>query len=385
MNIVHIYKDYYPVMGGMENHIRQLAEDQAAQGHEVTVLVTNTEGRTTREMLNGVRVIKASRQVNVQSAPLSIAFPHLMRQATALADIAHLHAPYPPGEATNLWCGRSKRTLITWHSDIVRQKTLLRFYTPVLRQVIRRADRILPTSDAYARSSPWLHDVMDKCVTVPLGVDATRFNATQAVTSRAQQIRSEILARWAAPTSMPTVLLSVGRLRYYKGLDDLIRAMPMLPGCIAVIAGRGPMEAAWKALAAELGVADRVHFAGNVSDADLPAYYRASDVYVLPANERAEAFGIAILEAMASSLPVVCTEVGTATSWVNQHDVTGLVVPARNPSALAQALQQLHDNPDQRVCMGAAARQRIEAEFTLARMIERVMDVYRSVLPRTSR
>ncbi|HEY3341518.1 MAG TPA: glycosyltransferase, partial [Anaerolineae bacterium] len=229
MNIIHIYKDYYPVLGGMENHIRQLAQAQAALGHQVTVLVTSTTGHTQRETLDGVRVIKAARQVNVQSAPLSVAFPALVRQETANCDIAHLHAPYPPGEACNLWFGRARRTVITWHSDIVRQKTLLRLYAPVLRKVLRQADCILPTSDAYARSSPWLRDVLEKCVTVPLGVDATRFNATPSNLARAKQIRSELLMHWPPPKPTPLVLLSVGRLRYYKGLDDLIRAMPMLP------------------------------------------------------------------------------------------------------------------------------------------------------------
>ncbi len=380
MNITHIYKDYYPVLGGMENHIRQLAEAQAAQGHQVTVLVTNTAGRAIRETLNGVRIIKAGRQVNIQSAPLSIAFPSLVHRETTNRDIVHLHAPYPPGEVCNLLFGRARRTIITWHSDIVRQKTLLRVYAPLLRQVLKRADRILPTSNAYARSSPWLHQHLDKCTTVPLGVDVTRFSATAANVERAQHIRSELLSLWPTPNTTPLVLLTVGRLRYYKGVDDLIRAMPVLPNTMAVVAGRGPMETAWRALAAKLGVADRVYFAGDVSDTDLPSLYRAADVYVLPANERAEAFGIAILEAMASGLPVVCTEVGTATSWVNQHEQTGLVTPARNPEALARAIDRLQRNPDQRRQMGDAARERIEKEFTLDKMIQRVLDAYQVAL-----
>jgi rhamnosyl/mannosyltransferase len=380
MNIIHIYKDYYPVLGGMENHIRQLAEAQVAQGHRVTVLVTNTTGRTIRETLNGVNVIKAARQVNVQSAPLSVAFPSLVHGETYGCDIAHLHAPYPPGEVCNLWFGRAKRTVITWHSDIVRQKTLLRLYAPLLRQVLQRADCILPTSAAYARSSPWLREHLNKCTAIPLGVDAERFGATPANLARAQQIREKLLAHWPSYKPTPTLLLSVGRLRYYKGLDDLIRALPRLPEALAVIAGRGPMEAAWKALATELGVAERVFFMGDVSDEDLPALYRAADLYVLPANERAEAFGIAILEAMASGLPVVCTEVGTATSWINQDKQTGIVVPAKSPDILASAIEHLQRDPDQRQHMGSAARQRIEDEFTLDKMIQRVLEAYQITL-----
>ena len=379
MRILHIYKDYYPVIGGIENHIRQLAEAQAAQGYSVAVLVANTSKKTEVDTVNGVRVIKTGRQFNVQSAPLSAALPFTLRRETAGADIAHVHSPYPPGEAANLWFGRARKTILTWHSDIVRQKTLLRFYAPTLRRVIRRADRILPTSDAYARSSPWLSPHLDKCVAVPLGVDVARFQPAVMLSSRAATIRGRILA--TSPTSAATtVLLTVGRLRYYKGIDDLIRAMPQLPDAISVVAGTGPMIVPWKTLAQELGVSERVLFVGDVSDDDLPAFYQAADIYVLPANVRAEAFGVAIIEAMACGLPIVCTDIGTATSWINQHNSTGYVVPPQDPPALAASILNLQNSPFLRRQMGMASRQRVMEEFTIDKMIQRVDDVYHQAL-----
>jgi len=132
-------------------------------------------------------------------------------------------------------------------------------------------------------------------------------------------------------------------------------------------------------LAQQLGIGERVIFVGEVSDAELPAYYHAADIYVAPANSRAEAFGLAILEAMASHLPVISTEVGTATSWINQDGVTGFVVPARQPQAMAQAIQRLGDAALRRT-MGAAARRRVQAEFTFERMVARIEDVYREAL-----
>ena len=363
----------------MEGHVRQLAEAQVAQGHQVTVLVTNTSTHGDIEMLNGVRVVNTGRQLNIQSAPLSAEYPFALRRETTDADIAHVHSPYPPGEAINLWFGCAKRTVITWHSDIVRQKTLLRFYAPILRRVIARADAILPTSDTYARTSPWLRKHLMKCTAVPLGIDISRFDNTPAVAARAADIKQAFISSWHGLAHPSTILLTVGRLRYYKGVDDLIRALPDLPEALAVVVGSGPMELTWRALAEERGVAERVIFAGDVSDADLPAYYRAADIYVLPANERAEAFGIAILEAMASNLPVVCTEVGTATSWVNQHNITGLVAPAKSPEALVRTIQQLQRDASMRKRMGDAARLRVLTEFTQQRMIERVMAVYQQL------
>ena len=139
----------------------------------------------------------------------------------------------------------------------------------------------------------------------------------------------------------------MGRLRYYKGLDTLIRALPQIPARL-VVAGIGPMEAEWKALAAELGVAGRISWLGEVSDDDLPALYHAADLFVLPASHKSEAFGLVQVEAMAAGLPVVCTELGTGTSYVNLHGVTGLVVSPRDPDGLAAAINALLADPERR-------------------------------------
>jgi glycosyltransferase involved in cell wall biosynthesis len=376
MNIVHIYKDYYPVLGGMENHIKDLAEAQVRAGHSVTVLVTQVPGKPAEQgTLNGVRVIKARRQLNVQSAPIAFSFPREVARNTSGADIVHLHAPYPIGEMCNLWFGRGRKTIISWQSDIVRQKTLLKVYAPVLRRVVARADRILPSSDIYARTSPWLRDQLHKCTAVPLGIDAGRF----ARTPESKQHAAALRASWLAQVPQlrdPLVLLSAGRFRYYKGLGDLIRAMPSVPNAIAVLVGNGPMETEWKSLAQSLNVADRVLFPGSPSNDALPAYFQAADVFAFPSNSRAEAFGIAMLEAMASGLPAISTEVGSATSWINQDGVTGLVIPPEDPAALARAIEQLR-GPDFRAKAGNAARQRVRDEFTRERMVTRVMQAYK--------
>jgi glycosyltransferase involved in cell wall biosynthesis len=377
MKILHIYKDYEPVFGGIENHMRDVAVAQAAQEHDVTVLVTQLPGLPAADTrTNGVRVVKARRQLNVQSAPIAVSFVNDVARLSRGVDIVHLHAPYPIGETANLIAGRGRKTVISWHSDIVRQKTLLKVYAPFLRRVLRKADRILPASEAYARSSPWLSPHLDKCTIVPYGVDSARFAAAPTTRERAAAIRAAWLR---AKPDARLILLSVGRLRYYKGLDDLIRALPGMPDALVVLAGDGPMGDAWKALAHELGVADRVLFAGSPSNTELPAWFQAADAYVLPANSRAEAFGIAVIEAMASGLPVITTEVGSATSWINQDGVTGFVAPPLDPAGLAVAIGKLGD-ASHRARLGAAARARAASEFAPALMHERIMHVYRQLL-----
>ena len=366
MRILHIYKDYYPVVGGIENHIKMLAESQVQGGHSVTVLVTHPMARTCVEEINGVRVIKAARLATVASAPLSISLPLILRHQNP--DIAHLHFPYPVGELSQLICGRAARVVITYHSDVVRQKGILRVYRPLLWRVLRRADRIIATSPNYVESSPYLSLVRAKCTVIPLGVDLDRFQ--QADTGQAERIREE----YGTP-----LLLFVGKLRYYKGLQYLLAAMSGMPWKLLVV-GSGPMEAEWRQLATSLGLTEKVFFLGHVSDARLPAYYHASDLFVLPACERSEAFGAVQIEAMASGLPVVCTELGTGTSFVNVHEQTGLVVPARDSAALTAGIRSLLRDERRRRQMGELARARAVQEFSKQTMTDRIARLYSKVL-----
>jgi rhamnosyl/mannosyltransferase len=278
-------------------------------------------------------------------------------------DVAHLHFPYPLGELANHFFGHARKTVITYHSDIIRQKYLRVAYAPLLARVLARADRIIASSPNYIASSPVLARYKNKCVVVPLGIDPTPFEISPSGSlSYGEKDRVR--------------LLFVGHLRYYKGVNYLIEAMPETPRAQLTIVGSGPMERAWRELAQRLNVSERVTFAGEVSDAELPGYYAASDIFVLPASERSEAFGAVQLEAMASGKPVVCTELGTGTSFVNVNEETGLVVPARDSDALARAINRLIDDPALRARMGAAGRARVRDKFTLEKMVDQVMQVY---------
>jgi rhamnosyl/mannosyltransferase len=212
-----------------------------------------------------------------------------------------------------------------------------------------------------------------------LGTDVAQFAQTKPET--VNDLRSSM--QWYGSPAGETprfILLSVGRLRYYKGLDDLICALPQIPNAQYVIVGDGPMVDEWKQLARSVGVGDRVFFVGEVGDAELPYYYAACDLFVLPANARAEAFGTVLVEALAAGKPVISTEVGTGTSWVNVHGQTGLVVPPHDPPALAAAVNQLLSDDQLRQQMGHSAQIRAYEEFTVERMIDRVYAEYDRLL-----
>lgn len=367
MNILHLYKDYYPVLGGIENHIKFLAEAQVAAGHQVTVLVCAPGKHTLTETISGVTIIKAGRLLTAASMPLSIAQP--LELARLRPDIVHLQSPYPLGEVANWLTKRAKATIISYQSDIVRQQKWLLIYGPFLRRILRAADRIIVTTPQYIEISPWLKPIREKCTVVPIGIDLNRFTPGQKPT--VQQVQSDLFK-----------LLFVGRLRYYKGLDTLLKALVHIPETHLTIVGIGPMEAEWKALSQELCLTERVTFAGEIDDAHLPAYYQQADLFVLPANARAEAYGIVLIEAMASGLPCVTTELGTGTSWIVQDGVTGFVVPPQDPPTLAQAINILRSDETQRRQFGRAALARAQTEFSQQVMVDNIMHIYDEVLNR---
>lgn len=361
MKILHLYKDYFPVVGGIENHIKLLAEAQAARGHDVTVLVTSLNRASHIENLNGVRVIFASRLFNLSSAPFSREMFSRVREFET--DITHLHSPYPFGEIANHFFGRARASVLTYHSDIVRQRVMGALYTPLLHRVLARVNTIIATSPNYIESSHVLRAWQDKCVVVPLGIPVA---STRALENREPGLGRE--------------LLFVGKLRYYKGLNYLLQALQFLPDARLTIVGNGPMEHAWKALANQLNLTERVRWAGEVSDLELDAYYSACHVFVLPCSERSEAFGAVQLEAMAAAKPIVSCDVNTGVSWVNQNEITGLVVPPKTPRALADALARLLNDGAVRQQFGNAGRARVEHEFTIEKMAAGVMRVYERAL-----
>ncbi len=360
MNILHIYKDYFPVLGGIENHLKMLAEAQVQAGHDVAVLVCSPDAKTYTEMINGVQVIKAGRLLTAASMPLSIAQPwQILRRKP---DITHIQSPYPLGEFANWLVGRAKASVITYQSDVVRQKNLLRVYGPILKQVLRKVDRIITSTPRYIESSTWLQPVSEKCRPVPLAVDTTRFTPVERT-----------------PTDT-LKLLFVGRLRYYKGLDTLLKALPATPNVHVTLGGTGPMEVECRALVTELNLSSRVTFAGDITDEDLPSYYQQADAFVLPSNARSEAFGIVLLEAMATGLPCISTELGTGTSWIVQDGVTGLVVPPKDPPKLAEAINKLASDVALRQQFGKAGLERIRTTFTPERMVSGIMEVYEEAI-----
>jgi rhamnosyl/mannosyltransferase len=359
------------VVGGIENHVQQLAQGLQGRGHAVEVVTTAPGAEAGAEEVGGVQV-RRHRAVRARaSTPLSpgLAIDLLRRRLarTDRPDVIHLHAPYPPAELVWLagaW-GRSRPVaVVTHHSDIVRQRWAGAAYRPLQRLVLRRADGVVATTDAYRRTSRVLQAV-DEVHVLALGVDPDRFTPP------------------AVDAAGPRRLLFVGRLRHYKGLDHLLRALAGAPeGPGLDVAGTGPEEAGLRALAEELGLSGRVGFLGDVTDEELPGRYRDALALVLPADNRAEAFGTVQLEAMASGTPVISTRLGTGVDEVNLDGVTGLTVPVADTAALATAVGRIAGDQDLRRRLGEGGRRRVLDRYSRELMVDRHEALYTELLDR---
>ena len=371
MKVVQIYKDYYPpVKGGIEGHINLLARGLKKNGIDVQVLVSNTRNCLQTEQIDGIEITKVPQMGRLSSAPINPTLHLWMYKLGQGADILHFHFPNPTAVMAYLLCrGLRAKVVATYHSDIIRQKFLGKAFAPFMDLFLAKTDTILATSPNYIEQSKVLSDFKDKCVVVPLGIDMARFELASEDNDKLKKIQSRF---------DKAVILFVGRFRYYKGLHVLIDAMQNVDATLLLI-GAGPLESQLRLQVVERKLQDRVHFLGELSDEQVNLYLNGCDVFVLPSIFKSEAFGIVQLEAMACGKPAICTELGTGTSFVNQHRKTGLVVRPEDSKALAEGINFLLADRDMLQSMGKAGRQRVIKHFTSDRMIQNTIDVYRNL------
>ena len=371
LKVLQVYKDYYPpVVGGVEGHINLLANGLKDRGIKVEVLVSNTRAKLEIENINGIRVIKVPQLGRFASAPLNASLSTWVRRLGKEADVIHFHFPNPTGEMASLLAGLHSKIVVTYHSDIIRQANLAKVYSPFLRRFLKRSEVIIATSPPYVESSEVLRHFRDKCRVIPFGIDLSRFRLNTERSGQAAAIRRI----YGGP-----IALFIGKFRYYKGLYVLLEAMKMVQGSLLLV-GIGPMERDLKKrVAVDDDLRGKVFFLGELSDEDVVNHLHACDVFVFPSIFRSEAFGIVLLEAMACGKPLVSTELGTGTSFVNQHKETGLVVPPNDVKALAGAINYLFVNPGVRERFGKAAKARVEKYFCLDSMVDDVIRTYQDI------
>jgi glycosyltransferase involved in cell wall biosynthesis len=273
------------------------------------------------------------------------------------ADVVHFHFPWPFADVLHLLGRTKKPTVMTYHSDIVRQKALGAVYGPLMRRTLRSMSAVVATSPAYAQTSEALMECVTKerLKTIPLGIIDYRDEPHPVDAQR------DMANRLGLAADEP-YFLALGVLRYYKGLHTLIEAARHVNAKI-VIAGSGPERGRLAELARQTG-ASNVVFAGQVTHEEKVALLKGCRAMVLPSHLRSEAFGMVLVEAAMFGKPMVCCEVGSGTSYVNQHGVTGFVVAPEQPKELAGAMNVLLSDDALAAHMGQAAREHYETLFS---------------------
>lgn len=367
LRVLEVNKAYYPHIGGIETVIRQYAEELGKRdGFEVRVLVCRGDkGGMSREKINGVDVTRCGSMGTYFSCPLSGQFVRKFREMAAKSDVVHIHVPFPLADAALLLSGFKGKVIVSWHSDVVKQKKLLMLYKPFMKSLLKRADRILVATEGHIDGSAYLPEFRDKCVIVPYGI------VPEDYTSVAPE---DYLTQKCTYKDSIKVMFS-GRLVYYKGIDVLINAFPSVKNCELFICGEGELEPMLRDSVAVQGMSDRVHFLGFLPEKDLRRAFADCDIFVLPSVERSEAFGIVQLEAMVCGKPVINTSLPSGVPFVSIHGETGITVPPSDSAALAFAINRLANDSELREKMGSAAAERVKTIFSENIVIDRLCGV----------
>jgi len=370
MRVLHFYKTYYPdSVGGIEQVIRQMCVGTGRLGVSNTVLSLSREKNLVPIAFEGHTVHRVPLDFELASNACSVASLGALARLAREADVVHYHFPWPFMDLAHFVARVNKPTVVTYHSDIVRQKTLLRLYQPLKQRFLRSVDAIVATSPNYMESSPVLGRYRDKTRIITYGLDQSTY----------PQPDPARLAQWRERIG-PKFFLFVGVLRYYKGLHVLLEAAAGTNYPV-VIVGAGPEEARLKAQAQSLGLTN-VLFVGAVGEEDKVALLTLCHALAFPSHLRSEAFGISLLEGAMYGKPMISCDIGSGTTYINIDGETGLVTPPDDAQALGAAMRTLWEQPEMAREMGVRAAQRFQDVFTADRMAASYTALYREVVAR---
>jgi glycosyltransferase involved in cell wall biosynthesis len=371
MRVLHLSKFYPPVRGGIESVTHTLVTEMSARGLVADVLCSNTCFKTERS--NGkfgeciTRAASFGRLLSTSVAPI---FVYELWKIRKTYDIIHVQMPDPLSCLALLIVRPNVPIVLHWQSDVVKQRWALKLYSLFQSALLKRANHIIATSQAYADASPSLLKNKDKTSIIPIGIPDRK----AAELNRTFEYEKIINGK--------KLVFSLGRMTYYKGFHNLIKAAKYLDeDCVVVLGGEGELLNNYRRLIKEQGLTDKVHLIGEIPDDVAQWFFEKCDVFCLPSTFRSEAFGVVIVEAMVASRPVVATTIeGSGVPWVNQDGETGYNVPINSPQLIANAINKLLLDSNLRMQMGEAARQRYLFHFSSHKMVDSIVELYTSLL-----
>ena len=356
MKVLQLGK-FYPILGGVEKVMWDLTEGLGLSGIDCDMLCAS-ETPQVIHINDHSRCICVKSLFKAAATMISPAMVFYLRKHSAEYDIIHIHHPDPMAALALRLSGYKGRVILHWHSDILKQKLLLRLYMPLQKWLVRRAEKIVGTSPVYVNESKYLQKAKEKITFVAIGVEPLKPEP-------------------AVEQEFKTVF-SLGRLVEYKGYKYLVEAAKYLPDNYrVVIGGEGPLHAELQAQIDALGLGGKVSLLGRVPQERVPGLFGNCSVFCLSSIMKTEAFGIVQIEAMSCGKPVVATRIpGSGVSWVNEDGFSGLNVQPCSGKEIAQAVMQITADPEtyRRYCLNA--RVRYEQMFTKQVMIDKCLNIY---------
>lgn len=363
LRILHVSDAYYPYPSGVTEYVHNLTEALRRLGHEVSILTGHYEGEEPQPgvyRLGQVLYVPLNR--SFATLPVGLRLPYEVRNFIAQNrfDLLHLHGPFPPG--LSFWALHYSKSvniasfLSAGFSFKARGARIFNLLFRVHNRMIH--GRIAVSRAAVKTFAPYMPGEYE---IIPPGVDTDLFHPAPRPRTPSDGLR----------------ILYLGRLDRRKGLPVLLKAFPrilsQLPDARLLVVGRGPLEPLCRGLAVKLGIADRVDFFGFVPKEELPRYFQISNLYCSPAIG-GEAFGVVLLEAMASGLPVVASNI-PGYEEVIEDGINGLLVPPQNPELLAQAVIGVLKNPELKARLALHGR-RFALTHSWGRIARRVEGFY---------
>ncbi len=362
MRVLHVYKTSFPLTkGGVEQFFAHLTLSSDPKRVEHTILAMHA-GPERQDFCEGqVRIVAIPFSFQLLSTPFSWRYIQTYQRLTKQHDVIHYHYPFPFADLLHVALKPGKPSLVTYHSDIVKQKLAKYLYGPIGRRFLSSVNRIIVSSENYRKSSEDLRPFKTKVRAIPFGLNSELLPNPD----------SQLIAKWKEKLGSDYFLF-VGAHRYYKGLEYLLNAAE-ITGLPLVIAGKGEHTAQLKSDYRHL---KNVNWVGLVDEESKQALLTLAKAFVLPSHLRAEAFGICLLESLQAGKPLICCDLNTGTTLINQHRETGLVVPPANSEALARAMKTLAANDDLCSQYGAAAKQRYVQNFQAKQMVDAYLEEY---------
>ena len=358
MKILQVNKFYSPWIGGIENVVKDLADGlNGKDGIEMEVLACQSRGKGGVEIIDGIKVYRASSFGMLFRMPISLDFFTLYRKLAKQADLIILHHPFPLSFLAYAILGRKK--LVVWyHSDIVKQKLIGLLIGPLIKYILRKADLVFVSNKTIISESKLLSLVASKCRVIPYGINISEY----ALTPELEKESKKIIDRYGKP-----LVLSVGRLVYYKGFKYLLESFKAIDAYLLII-GDGPLNDELVRQIKDNCLENKVFIIDPVKN--LLPYYYACDLFVLASVENSEMFGLVQIEAMACGKPVINTSLPTGVPEVSLDGETGFTVKPRDANALTIAINKILGDSSLREKFSIQSRIRVEEFFSRENFLE---------------